>query len=79
MKNKLFLSLALLVAANAFIATPAMAYYTLTDAKRDALKMAKSKAAFATVKTAFGLAALSSSITVWLSAFNFSGRLIVMI
>jgi hypothetical protein len=52
MKNKVLFALALAVAANAFIATPALAF-DWTKAK---------KAAFTTGKTALGIVALGTSI-----------------
>jgi hypothetical protein len=58
MKNKLFLSLALLIAANLFITTPALAY-TWSDAKRHAA--ATGTAILATGKATAGIALLGAA------------------
>jgi hypothetical protein len=60
MKNKMFLLLAVAVAANAFIATPAVAFtFTLADVAK-ATKVT-GKAALATGKAALGLTALGTA------------------
>lgn len=58
MKNKILLSLALLVAANAFIATPAMAY-TWADAKRHAAIAGKATLGAVAVGAAIALPILT--------------------
>ncbi len=75
MKNKLLISLAILIAANAFVSTPASAY-TWTDAYRDGAKAAKvtGKAALATAKTAFGVAALGTAVALPFVAYCISNN-----
>jgi hypothetical protein len=60
MKNKLFLSLALLIATNSFITTPAIAM-SWSDA---------GKAALATAKAAIGLTAIAGSIALPIAAYK---------